>query len=66
MIEVTNRVKIYEVNGQEENVAKDDHLIVSSHWNEPSKVELVIAGDKITVVAKDLRAAIDNATNSGR
>lgn len=67
MIEVTNNVKVYqEANGKHELDQVPD-LIVKSHWNRPEFVVLVLPDNThITVSAKDLAAAIKNATNTAR
>jgi len=41
-------------------------LIIKNHWNDPTKIVLLVEGCPVTVNAKDLIAAITNATNSGR
>ena len=69
MIEVVNTVEVYELNGGElrDIKSKKPKLVVKNHWNRNEFVVLQIdEGKIITVLAKDLRAAIDNATNSAR
>ena len=67
MIKVTNEIKIYEIDDQElKSISNAQPLIVKSHWNNDNVVVLEIGGVKYTVVAKDLKAAIDNATNIAR
>lgn len=39
---------------------------VLNHWNNPKKVVLEINGEKITVLARELEAAIENCTNTER
>ena len=41
-------------------------LTVKNHWNDSTKVILLVEGCPVTVKAKDLLIAISNATNSGR
>jgi hypothetical protein len=65
MIKVSSEVTIYETNGKENSVPMPV-LSVASHWNRDSLVILEIAGQKVTVSAKDLQAAITNATNTVR
>jgi len=57
------RIKIYEKNGTETEGLKYPELFVLNHWNLNSMVVLEFGKDKITVLARDLRKAIDNATN---
>ena len=57
-IKVTCEVKTYD------EPAKPD-IRVHSHWNESSKIVLEIGEQKITVVARDLIAAVNNCANSG-
>jgi len=64
MIKVQNMLLIYEADGQETKVPMPV-LTVASHWNKSSLVVLEIDGDKWTVDAADLHAAIVNATNRG-
>ena len=67
MIKVYNEIKIYEVDEVElKSITDVQPLIVKSHWNNSAVVVLEINGTKYTVVAKDLKAAIDNATNTAR
>jgi len=65
MIKVTCEVKVYEWNGipcgEEERA-----IFIFSHPIENYKVEINIAGERFVVVADDLIAAIENATNTKR
>ena len=64
MIKVENEIVVYEVDGISTK-SFDTKLKLSSHWNEQSKVVLELEGGRrYTVVAKDLIAAISNATNT--
>ena len=69
MIEVVNTVEVYELNDVElrDIKSKKPKLVVKNHWNRSEFVVLQIdEGKIITVLAKDLKAAIDNSTNSAR
>ena len=66
MIKVRNEVTVYETNGKETQGLERPILIVSSHWNWDDRVDLTIGGDRITVLARDLEAAVKNATNTRR
>lgn len=66
MITVFNEVPIYEVDGKELPPLEHDNLIITSHWNNKQRVNISIYGKKITVIANDLRTAIENATNINR
>lgn len=66
MIDVKNEIKIYEING-EDKMGDDKKLIIKSHWNLNRMVIIeFLEGEKITVCAEDLKAAIDNAINTVR
>ena len=64
--ESINLIEIYETNGIEEKGLRSDRpkLKVSEHWNIKNFVVLEIEGKKITVIADDLKRAIDNAQNA--
>ena len=62
MIQVRNEVKSYD----EKVDAEEEPVVVENHWNQDSLVALTIGGRKVYVVAKDLLAAIHNATNTAR
>lgn len=72
-IEVVNKIRVYELNGREiglsgrtvEEIEKSQ-MIVKSHRIRDEFVILSIDGEDYTVVASDLKAASDNAQNSGR
>ena len=63
MIKVINEVKIYEINNKEVDTLKNT-LIVESHWNRDDYVVLKFDDKEITVSARDLKYALDNATNT--
>lgn len=65
MIMVSNEVKIYEIGVVEER-SSSKVLLVSSHWNRDCFVVLKLCDIEYTVAADDLKAAIENATNSSR
>ena len=58
-MKVTCRVETYD------DPAKPS-ILVHSHWNEHSKVVLEVNGEKLTIVADDLIAAVKNCTNIPR
>ena len=62
-IEVRQRVNIYEVDDQEQ-VDPIPALEVCSHWNRHHWIVLKVGGKSYAVTADDLRAAIENATNT--
>jgi len=66
MIKVKQTVEIYEENGGEIPLGISKHMTVESHWNRDERVILVIGRRRITVIAADLQAALDNATNTNR
>jgi hypothetical protein len=57
---------IYEIDGKETKTIPNEFIVFESHWNRSEMVNIIIDGKKITVSAADLKAAIDNATNSNR
>jgi len=69
MIEVTSKIRIYETDGNDA-YNDDRYLIIRSHWNDPNMI--VISSKEegktttITVLGRDLKAAIDNAQNNVR
>lgn len=67
MIKVESKLKIYEYNGAEVPVGKEHMpMEVHSHHNRDEYVIIAVGGKFYTVLAKDLTAAIRNATNSAR
>ncbi len=65
MISVTSTLKAYEIDGKTAPIDATP-ISVKSHWNRDELVVLVIEGKEYTVLAKDLRAAIENGTNVAR
>lgn len=65
MIKVSSQVTIYEMNGKETTIERP-RLVVKSHWNNEDFVILIFEDKEITVTAKDLVAAITNATRINR
>ena len=67
MIKVDSELKIHEIDGKDEPPVGCKKLHIHSHWNRNELVLIEFPGlAPVTVSARDLRAAIDNATNSGR
>lgn len=68
MLEVTNKIKLHEENTEGEAGIGQKVIYVDSHWNNDNLVVIGFPEDGITVTvsAKDLKAAIQNATNSAR
>jgi hypothetical protein len=71
MIEVKNKVRVVEVDGEEQGFSEENpKILVSSHWNRDQLVVLewpdVPEGAKLAVNGRDLEAAIRNAMNSVR
>lgn len=62
-ISVQSDIRTYE-DGLEPGKVK--LVIVRSHWNNDKMVELVVGTETVKVLASDLRAAIENATNTNR
>lgn len=57
------RIKIYEKNGTEVKGLEYPELVVTNHSNMNRMVVLEFGDDEITVLAEDLRKAINNAIN---
>ena len=66
MIEVFNKVKIYEINGEDTNYNDNTILVVKSNWIDDKRIIIEYNGMELTVVASDLQDAIKNATNTSR
>lgn len=67
MIKVSNEVPVYEPKVDPPKVLDHPPIIVESHWNNDKWVVIKTPdGQSYTVNAKDLRAALENATNIRR
>lgn len=67
MIEVTNTMRVYEIDHRDVTGPADQPPFkVHSHWNRSEFVVIEVEGKQYTVVARDLLAAIQNAQNTGR
>jgi len=66
--ESTNLIKVYEINGTEEKRLKSDQskIKVREHWNRKEFVVIEIDDKKMTVLANELKRAINNAQNAHR
>ena len=62
-MKVENEVDIYEINGNEIHDLVPPKLKVGSHGIYRERVVLKIGRRRLTVIARELKAAIDNATN---
>ena len=61
-MEVTNKIQIYEKNRK--NVYSENRFLhIESYWNGNSRVIIEIDGDRYTVLANELRMAVQNAVN---
>lgn len=67
MIKVHNELDIYEFNGNKTSGDERKGIKIHSHWNYNDRVVLEMPdGNKYTLIAADLKAAIVNACNSSR
>jgi len=66
VITVVNTLKLYEVDGIETRPVEPPSVRIESHWNNSNLVVLIVGDKRYTLVARDLMAAIGNATNTGR
>ena len=65
MIEVRQKIEIYEVDGEKVGLKVDGpRLQVNSHSSRKNLVVLVLGGVDIAVLGSDLRTAITNATST--
>ncbi len=63
MIEVENKVELYELNGDEISGIDRPTITVKSHWNDDDFVIIVIDNKEYTVAENDIITAIKNACN---
>ncbi len=66
MMDVINKIKVYEIDGDDNIKFNDTSIEVKSHWNYHNFIVLNIFGKEITVVAEELERAIQNAINVSR
>lgn len=59
MIKVTCEVQTY-------NEPAKPSIKVHNHWNRSELIELEVNGERIIIVARDLKSAIDNCTNTSK
>ena len=65
-MKVINEIRVYEINGNDENVEAGTTIKIESHWNNSGLVVLDVFGAEVTVSADALEKAIRNATNVER
>lgn len=66
MIKVTQRIRIYEVNGQELGIGERQQLGIDSHDIRNTRVVIITpSGAEYGVLAQDLIMAAKNAQNTG-
>lgn len=66
MMSVINKIKVYEIDGDDKDVEYGTNIEIKSHWNYKDFIVLNIFGKEITVVAEDLERAIQNSINVPR
>ena len=64
MIEVNQKIQVYEEDGFDISIGEDKTIGIESHWDDDSLVTIVIGSKSYTVNASDLERAIENATNT--
>jgi len=64
MIEVSCAIRAFPELG--EGNTGISSIIVKSHWNDTNKIVILVEGCAVTVLAKDLIAAVENAVNTGK
>lgn len=64
MIKVSTQLEILEIDRKEVSIREPKFLFVDSYWNGNDRVTLTLPDlTKITILACDLRLAIENAVN---
>ena len=58
-----NKIEIYEINNSDVSIGENLELVIENHWNLKARVILKYKDESITVLAKDLIKAIENAQN---
>ena len=66
MLKVETTVDVCERNDSEVRVGDNVSIRVLSHWNRSELVVLEVYGNRYTVNARELQAAVDNAVNTVR
>lgn len=66
MISVLCEVPVYETDGKDIPVGKTVKMSVEGHWNRDEMVVLRIGDQRVTVLARDMEAALRNATTRGQ
>ena len=62
-MKVINKIKVYEVNGEDVKTTENIEIEVLSYWNRDMLVLVKVGSDTYTVIASELEKAISNATN---
>ena len=62
-MKIENKLDIYEIDEKELSIGDNRTMLVKSHWNDNDFVILETGNISWTVLAKQLRDAIDNAIN---
>lgn len=62
-MKVKNEIQIHTLNGTNTKVGDNKNLLVENVWNAKKLISLEFEGNKISVLAEDLRRAIDNSIN---
>lgn len=63
MIEVVSKIQIYEIDGEETNIRKQESLTIQSHWNYHDLIVIRYGDKSLTVNKEDLMKAVVNAGN---
>ena len=71
MIKVSNYLKVYEFEDKEVPIGNSHIFSIRSHWNSNDRVVVEVGEENgqirnFTLLAKDLIAAINNATNTAK
>ncbi|KKM99865.1 hypothetical protein LCGC14_1143430 [marine sediment metagenome] len=62
-MKVESTIDVYEYDGSATKIGDSRTLMIHAHWIYQNQVVIELGGHKYTVVARDLKMAIQNATN---
>lgn len=67
MIDVSSKIKICEIAGEEVTVGAEGTLVIEPHWSRRELVNIRFPGDAtIAININDLKVAVENAQNVNR
>lgn len=66
MMQVDTKIEAYEVNGKDTAAGQEVYVHICSHWCYDDRVVLNVGDKTFTLIAVDIKKAVDNATNVRR